>query len=491
MTESDADRPEHKQPINCDRLNPLADPTAPLALRKMDEARRSGVALNQFGVEPTIIGDSRDVLSAGARAGNSDDGGPPRTVPYIVQKGETLWSISESQQTDNGNRPRPAEVMAGVDKIVNASRLPGRLEPLREGQKIKIPETIRTGFRQEGRETPGAPTALVLDDFSSKGTTIGAADTSHGGILTAGFNAMGFNVIRANLPDVAPLKHTSRFDFSAALSRAANFIDANPDRFKPSEHPENRSFLNTSFGNNEDPRDKDSGDFTYKQLSKLVGLDVNSANMKINTNEVLRRLDLVAQGKNPITEQCDWKISKHDREIAGAAVRTNQQIQRIQDKGVEVVHSAGNDGGNRIDINFLRATQLRADAPHGDKPLKFSGIGSHTEHGAGVLPFHFYDKHTLVADIHGYMLRAPVDKSVKFDRRDHIVNYDALVRGDRHEFEARRTGQQVPWDVEGYNRGYAQRTYGLGPVVDYAVGTSFSPLSYIARTRQVVRPPEP
>lgn len=414
-----------------------------------------------------------------------ESGDPVRTVPYTVQRGETLWSISAAQQTDNANKPTPQDVAAGVELLLQANPRIHSNAAIREGQNIKIPETIRAGYRQEGREIPGAPTALLLDIFDSKGTTRNVADTSHGGILSAGFNALGFNVIRANLTPGGDMKHTEKSDFTESMARAANYIEANRDKFPPG------SFLNTSFGNNKEPGVKDSGDLTFKQLSKMLGMDVNAGNMKEKTDEVLRRLALVSEGRNPVSEEVDAKISKRDREIAGAAVRTNAQIDRIQKMGVEVIHSAGNDGPDRVDINFLRGTQLRADAPHGDKPLKFSGVGSHTEHGAGVIPFHLYDKNTLVADVNGYILRVPVDKSVKFDKRDHVIDYDAMVRGDRHEFRARRRGQQDRFDVEGFTRGYAQRIYDLGPVVDYAPGTSFSPLGYIARTRNVPRPPEP
>jgi hypothetical protein len=193
-----------------------------------------------------------------------------------------------------------------------------------------------------------------------------------------------------------------------------------------------------------------------------------------------------------VTGQPDTKITAHDREIAGAAVRTNQQIERIQGMGVEVIHSSGNDGPGRIDINFLRATNLRADAPHGPGTLRFSGVGDHTQHGAGVIPVYQLDRRTVAADVNGIMVRMPIDPSARFDRRDHRIDYDAIQRGDqRHSFPVADRRHPERFDLEAYTRGYDQRIYNVGNRVDSFTGTSFSPLSYVVRTRNIPRPPEP
>lgn len=494
--------PQQQPPVED---SPTNDTEAPQALRQMNDANAQGTAAamrqidqtNPFRVVDPAASPGEDVTPPGdASAGRYDrkPGGPPgereRTIPHTVAAGETLWSISSKHQSDNGTTATPQQIHEGIGQILEANR---GLDPdgvLRSGQTLKIPESLRTGLRTEGRHIPGAPTALVLDTFDGNGTQRGVADTSHGGFLAAGFNAMGFNIVRGNLTLGRELngpggQQTGRVDFTPAIERAANYIEANRDQFPPG------SFVNTSFGNREhDPRrPNQTGDLTYAQLSKLGDLPVTADSVGGQRDEILRRLEHVAAGRNPTSGQPDSRISKQDRELADAAVRTNQQIDRIQKMGVEVVHSAGNDGPNRIDINFLRATQLRSDGPDGT-PLKFSGVGSHTEHGAGVYQFHMTDRNTVATDVNGYMVSFPITPGARVDRRDHQVNFDRI--GTRREFTPVRPGQpQRSFDVEGRERGYAQRVYGLGPIVDYVPGTSFAPLSYIFRTRNIPRPPEP
>jgi hypothetical protein len=493
-----AERPQVAKPVEV--AAPIIDLPAQQSYVEMNDARTRGAApvLAEIdrGGAPQIVDNSRRAGAdnpnppPGARLRN-EEGEPIRTVPHTVRAGQTLWSISAEHQSDNGNRATPQEIDRGIGDILNANPGLDPRRPIREGQTIQIPESIRTGFRQEGRRIEGAPTAMVLDSFDGSGSDHGVADTSHGGFLARAFNELGFNIVRGNMPDGGPMRHANQGDFSGPMQRAANYIEANRDQFPPG------SFLNTSFGNNvaKDERGrpvKGTGDLTWSELSKMVGMEVNAGNIRESTDEVLRRLGHVSEGRNPVTGQPDTKITARDREIAGAAVRTNQQIERIQGMGVEVIHSSGNDGPGRIDINFLRATNLRADAPHGPGTLRFSGVGDHTQHGAGVIPVYQLDRRTVAADVNGIMVRMPIDPSARFDRRDHRIDYDAIQRGDqRHSFPVADRRHPERFDLEAYTRGYDQRIYNVGNRVDSFTGTSFSPLSYVVRTRNIPRPPEP
>lgn len=452
----------------------------------------TGLAEIDGGNTPQVVESTRRVKTEEPTDPLRDEEGAPiRTIPATVQKGQTLWSISAEQQTDNGTKPTPQDIDAGIGDILYVNPELDPDAPLKEGQQIEIPEKIRTGFRTAGRHFDGAPTAMVLDSFDGTGSDHGVVDTSHGGFLGTAFNSMGFNIVRANLPEIDPMKHTHQGDFTETMTRAANYIEANREQFPPN------SFLNTSFGNavkldeNGEPV-KGTGDLTWEELSKMVGLHVNPDNIKESTNEILKRLGDISEGRDPVTGQPDSKISAHDREIAGAAVRTNQQIERIQSLGVEVIHSAGNDGADRVDINFLRATVLRADAPHGTEPLSFSAIGDHTVHGAGVVPVFQVDSKTVVAEVNGVLVRMPIDPDVVYDPRDHRIDYEAIQRGDqRQAFQLADKRHPERFDIEAFRRGYEQRDENVGNMVDSFTGTSFSPISYIARTRHIPRPFKP
>lgn len=492
-----ADRAKKSEPT--ENTSSIVDEKSQKSYSEMNDARArgaaSGLAEIDRGNAPEIIDSSRrqgsDKNSPKDTRVRDEHGEPIRTVPHVVTKGQALWTISAAHQSDNGNQPNPKDVAKGVEEILRVNPKLDPNAPIREGQNLQIPERIRTGFRPEGRHVEGAPTAMVLDTFDGPGSDHQVADTSHGGFLAKAFNALGFNVIRANMPESAGLKHTKRDDFTTPIERAANYIEANREQFPPG------SFLNTSFGNNvhRDSKGrpvKDTGDLTWKELSTMVKMDVNAGNMKESTGEVLRRLEHVAEGRDPVTGQPDNKISAHDKEIASAAVRTNAQIERIQKMGVEVIHSAGNDGSKVVDINFLRATNLRADAPKGPEALKFSGVGNHTEHGAGVIPVYRVDKDTVAADVNGYTVRMPINKDKQHDMRDHRINYDAIQSGDRrHTFPVQDRKNPEQYDVDAHKRGYDQRVYKIGNRVDSFTGTSFSPISYLVKTRNIQRPPEP
>jgi hypothetical protein len=95
--------------------------------------------------------------------------------------------------------------------------------------------------------------------------------------------------------------------------------------------------------------------------------------------------------------------------------------------------------------------------------------------------------------VNGLTLTFPINKGALHDRRDHVIRPEAFDdKTHRMEPFVPVTRKNAPrFDVEAFNRGYEQRIYNLGNAVDYVPGTSFSPFSYVARTRQIARPPEP
>jgi hypothetical protein len=477
MTERDVERPRSGRVEAAEQPSPVVEPAAQQSIREMENANQRGTtsALRQFdgGNAPTISDSTVPRRAPGGR----DTGEPmeePRTVSYTVKKGDTLWSISRGEQTDVGAQPQGRQVMEGIGSILMANPRLNPDRPLREGQRIEIPEEIRTGIRPHGREIPGAPTGLVLDDFNSRGGNVIKA--SHGEVLANGFNALGFNVLRAQVAQEGDPR-TGRANFTGTMERAANYIEANREKFTAG------SFVNASFGTA-------GGDLTYRQVSTMLRMDVNAGNVEAQKEEILTRLDRVANGRNPQTDQPDRMISARDRSIAQAAVNTNRQIERIQGMGVEVIHAAGNDGADRLDINFLRATNIRGVAPDGTA-LKFSAVGSHTVPGPGIMEFHQVDKNNVAAFIDGRAVTFPVDPEARYSRRDHMLNPDRKkLDGDRMVVPTPRNYRQN-FDLNARNNGYEQRVYNVGPKVDFVEGTSYAPLFYVARSRNVERPPEP
>jgi hypothetical protein len=134
--------------------------------------------------------------------------------------------------------------------------------------------------------------------------------------------------------------------------------------------------LNTSFGNNVS---NGRGDPTYSELNeklKPFGFQVSPENVKENRERILEALKSIAKDDGDPT----WQ------RIAQESLDSNKAIKAFQDRGVEVVHAAGNDGADRLDLNFLTADhQLSSVDPKTQKPDKFSANNSLTESGNGVV----------------------------------------------------------------------------------------------------------
>lgn len=120
-----------------------------------------------------------------------------------------------------------------------------------------------------------------------------------------------------------------------------------------------------------------TGDPTFPELSKKLGFEVNANNLAESKDKIMQRLGEIA--KDPSDKEWQARAQK--------ALDSNKAIERLQGLGLEVVHSASNDGNDRVDINFLKANhELQSVNPQNGKLDKFSGAGNVS--ADGVVPIY-------------------------------------------------------------------------------------------------------
>jgi hypothetical protein len=195
-----------------------------------------------------------------------------------------------------------------------------------------------------------APTVAVLDDFSKDPDNIVPFDDKghglpHGDITAKAAEQNHFNVIKLQM---------GGNDFSKSLGSIEKKVASG-------ELPLGKGdVLNISMGN-KDP--------TFEQASQLLStpdhpLSVTKDNLDAGMRtKILDRLGEI---------QNDPKSSPAVRDWAKSTLESNQTIQRLQDRGINVVHASGNEGPDHFSINFMTAKyQLSSARPDG-QPHQFS-----------------------------------------------------------------------------------------------------------------------
>ena len=220
---------------------------------------------------------------------------------------------------------------------------------------------------------PSKPTAVFLDQFARKDVDLGGTKVAHGEISRAAAEENGFNTVALNLQ--APESLGNGTDYSKAINKIADMAQDGKLALGKGD------VLNISMGNL-DP--------TFEEASKFLGFPVTAQNLASQRENILKRMQEISQ---------DESRSKEDRETAERVVNTNNAIDRLQDKGVEVVHSAGNDGQDRFSWDFMNAKwQLSSNRPSG-KPDEFSASHSLTTSADGVLPLKIKQEGDLISPV--------------------------------------------------------------------------------------------
>ncbi|CAM6000431.1 unnamed protein product [Sphagnum balticum] len=124
-----------------------------------------------------------------------------------------------------------------------------------------------------------------------------------------------------------------------------------------------------------------TGDPSFEKVNEKLkhsgfNFKITPENLKENREHLLDALSKMAQDKS----DPEWQ------KRAQSAVEANAAIKEIQDRGIEIVHAAGNDGPDHVDLNFLRAEhQLSSIDPVTQKIDQFSANNSLTEPEDGMV----------------------------------------------------------------------------------------------------------
>lgn len=222
--------------------------------------------------------------------------------------------------------------------------------------------------------------------------------------------------------------------------------------------------VNLSEGQPEDP--------TFAEATTRLGLDKNpltAENYKERKDEILERLKAVSS--DPASPHKAW---------AKDALDTNLAIQRLQAKGVEVVHAAGNVAG-QFSIDFMSADhQLSSVDPRTGKPDVFSAVHSNTKAADGVLPIRF-DPGPEVGPgkggkytIDGTNLTLPGEDFGRLNMKQTITLSHQELGPDQFKKEFESTvGRTAP-----------ALNNDKGHIIAVAAGTSFSNVHFLAEQRE-------
>lgn len=213
------------------------------------------------------------------------------------------------------------------------------------------------------------PTAAFIDDFAGGVGGDFGKELLHGQVSMAAAEKAGFNTIGLQMKNSG---EATEADFSRQINGVA-------DKIKDGTFPLGKGdVLNISMGNL-DP--------TFDQASKFLGFPVTAENLAGQKENILKRMGEIAK---------DDSRTPEDRETAARVLRTNEAIDRVQASGVEVIHSAGNDGPDRFSWDFMNAkTQLSSNKPTG-KADGSSASHSLTTKGDGILPVKFNNEANLL-----------------------------------------------------------------------------------------------
>lgn len=340
---------------------------------------------------------------------------------------------------------------------------------------------------------PNKPTVLFLDDFRKDGigmkndpkgkgivvtqgseialnnvTTNGIGVTKHTetGFTHGEFSARlaeanGFNAIRAQQTD---MNVTSTSGISKSMTAIADQVDSGKLKLGKGD------VINVSLGYN-DP--------SFSELNKFLGSDKDNTITPENVKnpetqkDILDRLGKVADDPNR---------SQADRDFSKTMVNTNQAIQRLQGKGIEVLHSAANEGKDTISLEFLSANHelTSTDAKTG-KIDAFAPEHAKTTQANGVFPIRFQPGTEMGSGREGkYTVEGT---NVKF-RGEEFGNLNmqqtVSVAGDTIQSDAKVK------DIfeKTFGRENPPRNNENGYLVAVAAGNSFANIDYLSKQRE-------
>jgi hypothetical protein len=292
-----------------------------------------------------------------------------------------------------------------------------------EKDKVAKPAETAVLLNNDKNFDNNKPTVAYLDDFSKAANNREKINEqnglSHGEFSARGAEQNGFNAYRLQSKTTSPDggKHQ---DYSKPLNEIADKIENGQLKMGRG------GVVNVSMGHHDN-------DKTFEEANTFLGTKgLNAENLKDRRPEVLDKLNQVAN---------DQKRSDDDRAWAKTALDTNKAIDRLQEKGIHVMHAAGNDNTateKRFSMDFMNASeQLGSNKPNG-KPDSFSADHSLlSERGKtdGVYTFKYSGMDA--------MSKTPVADQKGFYQAD-----NANLRFEGSEFGGRLGSGNQTWNID-------------------------------------------
>jgi hypothetical protein len=279
--------------------------------------------------------------------GLHDDGGKKGAGGGSGLRGFTEVGVSP---TSNSGTPHDADSPAPATEIVK-----------RTGDDLK------------------APTAVFVDEFIQKTEPLGdGTDVAHGEVSRTAAEKIGFNTVALQSDGIHDINGDQ--DFSKPLNDVARGIDDGTLKGLGSG-----DVVNVSMGND---------DQTFKEFNeKFLGVP-NDSKEAITRDNLASRTDDIIRRARAISE--DPSRNEAARVKAKRIVDTNDAIDNLKAKGIQVLHAAGNDGPDRFSPDFLHATELASVNLDGTAD-SFSADNSLTKGANGVFPVHVTDGADLLS----------------------------------------------------------------------------------------------
>lgn len=204
---------------------------------------------------------------------------------------------------------------------------------------------------------PKNPTVAFVDSFTpddrqnlGRGT-----DVTHGEFSAGSAEANGFNSFRVQAN-------------SGNGNSFAQILENVEKKINTGELPLGKGdVVNISLGN---------PDLTFEQASQVFGFEINKDNLAQNKDRILEKAKEFAQDQN----------NGELREIFENIVKSNEAISRLQEKGITVMHAAGNNGPDRFSLEFMNAN-MQLNSQTDGKPDGFSAAHNLTSPGDGKFKF--------------------------------------------------------------------------------------------------------
>jgi hypothetical protein len=293
------------------------------------------------------------------------------------------------------------------------------------------------------------PTLVIFDSFTCPvAAPNGDADPAltHGQISADAAEQRGYNVVRVSSKNGGP-------DFGKTMPDLA-------DRIENGEIPVGRGdVLNVSAG----------WSVSFEKASRLLGLNISAENVREMVPQIRQRLRELSN---------DPSLSEKDRNWLKEMTASNDAVERIRGRGVEVVVSAGNEGKEEFNIALLTATTQLAATNAGGEVASWSSNNSLTT----LAQRHFEPRYRAV-DLIGSPVRPgahPLPRELFQGSGGHEAGTFAAAPAPDHLTTVRTRA------ANGDNVGLPPYLYDKY-IVGWTRGTSFSNVDYLSSNFERLR----